>query len=448
MARKLSKHGKLSLTLIGLILVIITMGIVMITGNDTTTLPLPEPEYTVNIPTSTTVDSVYERNHFTYLDSIILRTKGEIVYGIQSNLFELQSGRIENGQTFSLLLNNLYNVDIAIINQLINKSKDVFDLRKMRVGNSYTAFLSTDHNGNRTLEYLVYDISKKDYVVFGTGHEVFVKVDQKEVKSTERYAEAVINNSLYGAIYENGLNPVLAVKLSEIYKWTIDFFGIQKGDSFRVIYEEEFIDGESIGIGKIYGAEFTHLGQSYLAVNFLQQGEDGYWDGRGVNLRKNFLSAPLSFSARISSRYGMRTHPIKRVRSMHNGVDYAAPTGTPVLAVADGRISRLGWDSGGGGKRIWITHDHGFESAYLHLHNYARGLGQGSRVKQGQVIGYVGSTGASTGPHLDFRIRKNGKYINPLKVPSTPTTPILNANKPAFGKMKDDILRVMVEYRP
>ncbi len=240
---------------------------------------------------------------------------------------------------------------------------------------------------------------------------------------------------------------MLAVKLSEIYKWTIDFFGIQKGDKFRVLYQEEFIDGQSIGIGKIYGAEFTHLGVSYLAVNFLQQGEDGYWDAKGANLRKNFLSAPLSFSARISSGYGMRTHPIKRSKIFHNGVDYAAPQGTPVLAVADGRISRSGWDSGGGGKRIWIQHEHGFESAYLHLHNYARGMGQGTRVKQGQVIGYVGSTGASTGNHLDFRIRKNGKYINPLKVPSTPTTPILNANKPAFERMKDDILRVMNQYQ-
>ena len=387
-----------------------------------------------------------------YLEELVMGDMGKSLYGLQTADLELEAGEVQSGQTLSLLLNEKYGVNIAVVNRLVEKCKGVFDLRDLRVGKPYTAFLSRDTTAQGALQYLVYEKSASEFIVFGTGNDVFVRKDKKEVTSQERYAEATIKSSLWGAIYENNLPVSLAARLDGIFKWTIDFFAIQKGDGFKVIYEEQFIDTVSIGVGRIFGAEFTHNGKPYLAVRFEQKAKNGdveigYWDAQGKNLRKNFLSAPLSFTARVSSKFGVRVHPITRRVRQHNGIDYAAPSGTPVLAIADGVVTAKGWDGGGGGNRLWIKHAQGLESAYLHLRGFASGISVGTRVRQGQVIGYVGSTGMSTGPHLDFRIRQKGKYINPAKTPSTPTDPISAANKPAFDKMKKDVLAVMDEYK-
>lgn len=386
-----------------------------------------------------------------YLEELILGDMGKSLYGLQTTDLEVEAGEVQNGQTLSSLLNDKYNVNIAIVNRLVEKCKGVFDLRDLRAGKPFTAFLSKDTTSQGELEYLVYEKSNSEFIVFGTSDSVFVRKDKKEVTTQERYAEATITSSLWGAIYANNLPVSLAARLDGIFKWTIDFFAIQKGDGFKVIYEEQFIDTVSIGVGRIFGAEFTHNGKPYLAVRFEQKSsngdtEIGYWDALGKNLRKNFLSAPLSFSARVSSKFGVRIHPITRRRAQHNGIDYAAPSGTHVLSVADGVVTAKGWDGGGGGNRLWIRHAQGIESAYLHLRGFAKGISTGTRVRQGQLIGYVGTTGRSTGPHLDFRIRQNGKYINPAKTPSTPTDPISSANKPAFNKMKNDVQAVMAEY--
>ncbi len=386
-----------------------------------------------------------------YLEKLVFKDSHEFLYGLSLEGLSVETGEVQSGETLSLILNDKYNVNIAVVNELVTKSDGVFDLRELRVGNGYTALIK-ENDGDSTgfageMRYFIYAKNSTEYVIFDTHDDVSVTIHKREVETRERYSEGTINSSLYATIYEEGLSEQLAARLSEIYKWTIDFFAIQKGDSFRVLYEEQYIDTMRIGIGKIYGAEFVHMGKPYLAIRFEQGDETGYWDGEGKNLRKNFLQAPLSFSARVSSKYGMRTHPIRRTRQMHNGVDYAAPTGTPVLAIADGTVTRAGWDSGGGGNRIWLKHARGLESAYLHLSRFGSGIRAGVRVKQGQVIGYVGSTGMSTGPHLDFRIRENGKYINPQKVPSMPTTPIGAANKDRFETMMSDVMGVMDDYK-
>ncbi|MEG0815221.1 MAG: M23 family metallopeptidase [Mucinivorans sp.] len=386
-----------------------------------------------------------------YLEKLVFGDMHKELYGISVAGFEIEAGEIQSGQTFSSLMNDKYNVNIAIINSLIEKSKGIFDMRDLRVGNSYTAFLSQDTTVHGKLEYLVYEKSASEFVVFAAGDSTFVRKDKKDITSEERFAQGVIKSSLWGTIYENGLNEQLVARLEAIFKWSIDFYAIQPGDSFRVIYEEQFIDTVSVGVGRIFGAEFVHNNKPYLAVRFEQTNKNGnlevgYWDALGKNLRKNFLSAPLSFTARVSSKFGMRVHPISRRRRQHNGIDYAAPSGTKVLCVADGVVTAKGWDRGGGGNRIWIRHGQGLESAYLHLRGFAKGLAVGQRVRQEQVIGYVGSTGASTGPHLDFRIRRNGKYIDPAKTPSTPTDPIAKGNKQAFDKMKNDVQQVMGQY--
>lgn len=376
------------------------------------------------------------------LDSIVLRSQGK-AYGLTMDDYEIQSGEIESGETFSRLLNQRFNVNIAVVNRLIELCKGKFNLRDIRAGHTYSAFMKPD--SSQTLCYLVYERSKTDYVTFSLCDSIYVKTDSKEVISEERYAEGTITASLYETMYSNGLNPLLADRLARIFQSTIDFFALQKGDKFRVVYEEEFIDTTSIGIGKIYGVEFLHAGKSYWAYRFQQDDEWGYWDDKGVNLKKSMLMAPLSFNARVTSKFGIRVHPIKRIRRAHNGVDYACSVGTPVHAVANGVVTKCGWDPFGGGKRIWIKHAGGYESAYLHLSRFQ--VQQGQRVTQGQVIARSGNTGGSTGPHLDYRLKKGGKYINPLSNTSTPSTPVKAGNKASFNQMKSDVRKVMDGYQ-
>lgn len=461
--QKLNRRGILFLSLVALVVAIVVLGIVLGfrgcssgRASVTDTLAVDTLEYvedSVDIeivePKATdSISAISKAQYYgaNYLEQLIYADTHQKLYGMAANDFEIDAGEVGSGQTFSKLLNEKYGVNIAIVNQLIEKSKGIFNMRDLRAGEPYTALIKPDTVTGGTLQYLVYEKSRSEYIIFGTGDSLFVKKGKKDVVTEERYAEGVIESSLYATMAKNGLSAKLAQRLADIFKWSIDFFAIQKGDKFRVVYEEQFIETNSIGIGRIYGAEFTHAGKPIMAIRFEQDGEVGYWDATGKNLRRNFLSAPLSFNARVSSKFGVRIHPIKRVRRQHNGVDYAAPSGTPVHSVADGVVTAKGWDGGGGGNRLWIKHAQGLESAYLHLRGYASGINKGSRVRQGQTIGYVGSTGMSTGPHLDFRIRQKGKYIDPQKTPTTPTEPIKSGNKEAFGKMANDVQAVMGEY--
>jgi murein DD-endopeptidase MepM/ murein hydrolase activator NlpD len=227
--------------------------------------------------------------------------------------------------------------------------------------------------------------------------------------------------------------------MEDIYQWTVDFFGIQKGDHFTVIYDEKLIDTTHVGIGRIWGAKFNHAGKDVYAIPFKQDGKIQYWEHDGASLRKQLLKAPLKFS-RISSRFSRsRLHPVHRVYRPHLGVDYAAPKGTPVRAVADGVVTFKGWN-GGGGNTLKIKHAGNLMTGYLHLSGFAKGIKQGARVRQGDVIGYVGSTGTSTGPHLDYRIWKNGVSIDPLKVPQKPAEPIKKQNMADFEYVRDCII--------
>lgn len=382
------------------------------------------------------------------LEAILLgNDESELLYGLPVSEYEVVTGEIDRGQTFSKLLNGKFGLNIGTVNELVDKSKKVFNLRDLRAGNSYTAFLSNDTT-EQVLQYLVYDKSTTEYVVFDCNEKSpSARVEKRDVTTVERYAEGVINSSLLQTIIQSKLPPALAYRLNDIFKWTIDFDALQKGDSFRVIYEELIVDTVRMGVSKIYGAEFIHNDKSYMAISFEQGNESGYWDASGVNLRKEFLKSPLNFQARISSRFGMRIHPIKRTRGQHNGVDYACASGTPVHAIANGTVIFAGWDRGGGGNTLKIRHSQGLTSGYLHLRNFARGIKNGSRVSQGDVIGYVGSTGMSTGPHLDYRIWRGGTAVDPLKMHGMPSNPISSGNKTAFNQMKNDILKVMDEYK-
>ena len=383
-----------------------------------------------------------------------------LLYGIPADDYRIEHGEIAPGETMGRILNR-YGVGAATVDRLDRAAKTDFPLDGIRAGNPYTVFIHEDSLNTPHLDYLVYERNVAEYVVFGFHDDsVSVRTGEKQFTVRRTKKSATINSSLWGAIMEQELPYALAAEMEDIYQWTVDFFGIQKGDNFTVIYDERFIDDSvSVGIGRIWGAKFCQGGKEYYAIPFRQGGKIQYWEADGGSLRKQLLKAPLKYS-RISSRFSnARLHPIYKVYRPHHGVDYAAPKGTPVRAVADGVVTFKGW-GGGGGNTLKIKHPGNMMSGYLHLSRFAKGIAQGSRVSQGQLIGYVGSTGASTGPHLDFRIWKNGTAIDPLKIPSDPVEPISPANREAFeyfktniiaeleGEVPDDEKIVSLDYTP
>lgn len=358
-----------------------------------------------------------------------------LMYGIEYENYRLESGKVHGGQTLSHILGGM-GVPALTVDRIDRAARPVYNMRGIRAGQPYTAFMEGD-----SLRHFVYEKNATDYVVISLlGDSITVYQDSKEVTLHRRKETAVIESSLWNAMTKENLPAALPAELEDIYGWSVDFFGLQVCDSLTVIFDEKFIDTVRVGIGRIWGAEFRHAGKTYYAIPFKQDGRVQYWDEHGNSLRKQLLKAPLKFT-RISSKFSnSRMHPILKVRRPHHGVDYAAPAGTPVVAIADGTVTFKGWDKGGGGNTLKLKHANNLSSAYLHLQGFARGISAGSRVSQGQLIGYVGSTGRSTGPHLDFRLYKGGTAIDPLKAPSEPVEPVSPANKAAFGIIRDKVM--------
>jgi murein DD-endopeptidase MepM/ murein hydrolase activator NlpD len=361
------------------------------------------------------------------------------MYGIPSDSFNLLTGYIKrNGFLSQILLE--HGITMEEIDKVVKNSFSVFDVRKIRSGNNYTLFCKKDSTARAS--YLVYEHDPTTCYVFSFNDSLNITPYRKEIKRVIKYASATIETSLWDAMLAGGLHPSLAVGLSDIFAWSIDFFGLQKGDSFKVVYEEMSIDEKPLGVGKIYGAQFSGSGSSIYAIPFIQDGRESFFDGEGNSLRKAFLKAPLQYS-RVSSRFsGSRLHPILRIRRPHYGVDYAAPVGTPVLAIGDGRVTQARIESGSG-RVVRIVHNSVYSTAYLHLSRFGAGITAGALVKQGDVIGYVGSSGLSTGPHLDFRFYRSGSPVDPLKVEAPPVEPVSEANKEKFEKSKTVVLSLL-----
>ena len=376
----------------------------------------------------------------------------ENIFGLDS--LRCEDGKVKNGQFFSTLLERL-GLSAREAYDLTQATDSVFNPRNLRVGNTYKAYygeisprasLGRDDNAvissasspvipsevEESLQYLVYDQYRGSQIVFRCQPPYEAWQYDKPVSIEQRYADVTIQNSLWVDMTDAGVSPLLVSDLSDIYAWTVDFFGLQKGDRFKVLYEEKVCDGEVIAIDTVRYAVFTHSGQDFPMVMY-NAGDGGniWWNEKGESMRKAFLKAPLKFS-RISSGFSYaRRHPVTRKVQPHTGVDYAAPKGTPVMSIGDGVVTSMK-DEGAGGNTVRITHNSVYKTAYLHLSKYGPGLKVGQRVRQGQVIGYVGSTGRSTGPHLDFRVWKNGTPINPLKMDSPPAEPLKAEYMPAF----------------
>lgn len=353
-------------------------------------------------------------------------------YGIPVDSFDVVHGVVLRNQNLSTILGK-YGVSAYLIDQIARKSRGVFDVRRIRPGNQYTAFVSPDTS--QALSYFVYEYTPVDYVFVDMRDSVTVTMNHKNIITKERTATGRIKTSLWDAMVKNDISPMVALDLSDIYAWTIDFFALQPGDSFLVIYNEQYVDSTLIGIAGIDAAYFYHEGQNFYAIPFVQDSVRSFFDEEGNSLKKAFLKAPLRFS-RISSRFSnSRYHPILKIRRPHHGVDYAAPTGTPVHAIGDGKVVKKGY-YGGGGNTVKIRHNGVYSTSYMHLSRYGKGIHTGAYVKQGEIIGYVGSTGLATGPHLDFRFYKNGSAINPLKVKAPPVDPVHKENLKAYDSVR------------
>lgn len=362
-----------------------------------------------------------------------------LYYGIPIDSYNIVKGRIMNNQVISSILAS-YGVPWDTIETVLRNNKNTFDPRKVHTGSSYSVFLRKDSIGNP--DYFIYEHDERVSYLFSLNDSLTIRKINAEIRQVLRYSSGTIKTSLWESAIEKNLNPTLASELSDIYAWTIDFFGLQRGDRYKVIYEENFIGDKSIGIGKIHAASFEHGGSTMYAIPFIQDSIQSYFDSTGASLRKAFLKAPLRFS-RISSHFSSaRMHPILKTVRPHYGVDYAAPIGTPVMAVGDGRVTQAS-SSGGAGRMVKITHNSIYSTAYMHLSRFGEGIRPGAYVKQGDVIGYVGSSGLSTGPHLDFRFYKSGSPVNPLTVESPPVNPVSMGNMAQFSKVEKGYISLL-----
>ena len=355
-------------------------------------------------------------------------------FGLPVDSFLVEKETIGKNQNLSDILSN-QGISLGLIDQIAKESVPVFDVRKLRSNNNYYLFSKGD--SLKQLVYFIYEIDPVDYVVYRLD-SLHIYRGKKPVERKINTATGLISSSLWNALTDSNQSPMLALHMSEIYQWTIDFFGLQKGDRFRVLFEESYVDSTLVGITNVFACQFIHADSSYYAFQFEQDSVLSYFNEVGQSLKKAFLKAPLNFS-RISSHFSYsRMHPILQYRRPHLGVDYAAPAGTPVQSIGDGVVTKKAYE-GGAGNYLQIKHNSVYTTVYMHLRGFAQGIAPGVRVRQGQVVGYVGSTGLSTGAHLDFRVYKNGTPVDPLKVDSPPIEPITEQNMPQYTIIKDSL---------
>ncbi|MEM7298611.1 MAG: peptidoglycan DD-metalloendopeptidase family protein [Bacteroidota bacterium] len=336
-----------------------------------------------------------------------------LYYGIAIDSLEVTKGRVRWNQNLSEILSQ-YNISYEDLHVLSKKSKSVYDVRKLKAGATYSIL----HTGDslKTAQHFIFEPSLTEYVIYSFVDSVNAVLKNKPVEVRERILAAEITSSVYESIIDNGSSPVLANQLVDVFAWQVDFDRIAKGDKFKVIFEEEIVDGKVVDIREIKGAYFEHWNKTHYAIPYDLGDKIEYFDQTGKSLRKTFLKYPLKYFDRISSRYSLRRfHPVQKRYKAHLGTDYAARPGTPIRTVGDGVVLEARYH-GGNGNYVKIKHNSNYTTQYLHMKSIKKGIRPGTKVKQGQTIGYVGSTGLATGPHLCFRFWKNGRQVDALKV--------------------------------
>ena len=361
--------------------------------------------------------------------------------GFRTELYEADTTSVRNGDNFSSLMQRL-GLGASDAYRLTLLSDTLLDLRRIKAGNPLYAYYERS-DSTRALAYVVYEQSRIRSTVFQCKDSLAVWNVDKPVIHERKVADVTITSSLWNDMIQAGATPNLIMNLADIYQWSINFFTLQSQDRFRIVYTQSVCEGEVVAVDTVHFSLFTSReGKEVGALRYEvpSSGKNTYWDKGGESLKRMFLKAPLRYN-RISSRFSYsRKHPVTGKVKAHTAVDYAAPTGTEVYAIGDGTVTKCGWDGSGGGNRIRIKHMRGYESSYMHLSRFAKGIKAGSRVSQGQLIGYVGATGTATGPHLDFRIWENGRPIDPLSLNSPASEPLEKKYLDEFNTLYDKYL--------
>lgn len=360
------------------------------------------------------------------------------VFGIDET-FEVRTHYIKRNETLSMIL-GMHGLSPNSIHELSRASADVFNVRRILARQPLHIYTHTEYPGaTEQVAFVVYEINPVEYVRFQIKDSIHVERASKPVQVRERLVSGIITSSLYQTMNEIGVDAQLTHRLADVYAWQVDFHRIQHGDHFQVLFEEKIIEDEVIEIGQIKAAIFTHRNQNYYAFHYNQNGLDEYFDENGNSLRRQFMAAPLDYT-RISSRFSNRRyHPVLKRNMPHHGTDYAAPVGTPIRAVGDGIVTAAAYGRNNG-NYIRIRHNSVYETGYLHMSRFAQGIRAGVEVKQGQIIGYVGSTGLATGPHLCFRFWKHGQPVDPRRIDLPPADPIQSEHRLAFQNRKRQLL--------
>jgi murein DD-endopeptidase MepM/ murein hydrolase activator NlpD len=368
----------------------------------------------------------------------------QIKWGFALDRFEVARTTLKFGDIFGKIL-MAKGLDYPQVARLVENGKSQFNVNAMRAGHGLV-FL-TEKNTPQVPMYMVYEPSAYEYVLFRLQEPFDVKVVKRAVTTKVVASSGVLETSFWAALTDNGLSDELADGMIDVLASSVDFYHQKQGDRFKVVYEQHYVDGRAVGTGKIKAALYEREGKSSYAFHF-QKPDDrtDYFDYDGRPARKAFLKSPVKFS-RISSRYNLnRLHPILGYHKAHFGTDYAAPHGTPIMAVAEGTVLEA-TRRGGNGNFVRIRHNNTYETQYLHMSGFAKGMRPGTRVAQGQTIGYVGSTGLATGPHVCFRFWKNGQQVDHLRLnlpqPEPMTGPILEQYK-----VVRDSLQQMLEAVP
>ena len=353
-------------------------------------------------------------------------------YGILTDSFEVYKGIIKPNEFLANILLK-YKIPYPEIDKMVRGAEGIFDVRKIAAGKNYTVMCSKDSLGKA--QCFIYEPNAVEYVVFDMRDSLRIYKEKREITTELRTTSGIITSSLYKTLQDAKVSPVLAIEMANVYAWTIDFYRIQENDWFKVIYEERMVDGKSIGIGKVLAAEFNHENRGYHAYYFEQDSVGDYFDVKANSLRRAFLKSPLEFG-RLTSGFTMkRYHPVQKRNKPHLGTDYAAPKGTPILATGNGTVIESKHKLYNG-NYVKIQHNSTYTTQYLHMSK--RAVKKGQKVKQGDVIGYVGSTGLATGPHVCYRFWKNGNQVNHLKEDFPPSEPIKPEYKQPFEKQKTE----------
>ena len=364
-----------------------------------------------------------------------------IEYGFEIDTFQVVKSQIQTGQSLGKILSS-YGVSYSKIDKIARKTrKTEFDVRYLKAGHTYSIFNKIDTDGIHHAQVFIYEEDKINYIVYDFRDTLNIYKSQKpvEIKLIEDAGIIEQGSSFFLTAAAVGMSDRLCEIISdEIYCWTLDFRNVQPGDRFKVLYEAKYLNEEFVGVGNVKGVYFNHLGEDFYAFPFNDVGFDDYFDQDGNNLRKFFLKTPVK-NSRISSRYSKnRFHPVQKRWKSHKGTDYAAPRGTPIWATADGVVETATY-SKFNGNYVKIRHNGTYKTQYLHMSKIAKGIRSGTYVKQGQTIGYVGSTGLATGPHVCYRFWKNGVQVDPFKTKLPPSDPISSASRASFELYKDSL---------